>query len=82
MVNWKQLAEEAMAEGFLPGRTKHLLDDYLQKNKPELVKELGADYQDYLTVRAVRALKMQETLEDQGTEPETARELAQAELLE
>jgi hypothetical protein len=82
---WKEWAKEALANGAKPGRPwERLLDRTLRRNRPELVKQLEdqGDYQSYLLVRTDRAIEMFLKLEEEGTDPHTARELALNDLLE
>lgn len=58
-----------------------LLDQHLRENFPQLVKDMGTDYQDYLLVRVNQALDFQLDLMEQGVDPFRAKEQAMAELL-
>jgi hypothetical protein len=81
--DWKRWAAEAIEEGYLPGnRWEAWRMKYLRENQPELVKELEADgdLKEMVQVQTWRAMKLQESLEDEGTPPETAQELALANL--
>ena len=81
---WKERAAQAKAEGYLAGNAweRELARALLAAN-PRLAAELQAqgDWEAYLQVRAASAMALAETLEEQGTPPATARELAKAELL-
>ena len=78
---WKELAKQEIKAGYIPGSWQGLLDRSLQESRPELVKELGEDYQSYLIVQVAAARQAQQDLLEQGTNPQTARELAMRELL-
>lgn len=58
-----------------------LLRRAVARDRPQLAKELGAELEPYLRVRTADALTQYEQLVDQGTPPDTAREIALAELL-
>jgi hypothetical protein len=81
--NWKALAEQAKANGYLPGnQLEHSLKRHLTNVLPQLVAELEKtnDLQAYLEVKVSEAFDRMEKMEDQGTDPQTARELALADL--
>lgn len=82
MANWKRLAEEEKAAGYLPGNAWEM--DFrasLESRRPELARELGADLEAYCQVQTANAMNLAEKLEDQGTPPMVARELAMQQLM-
>ena len=80
--NWKATAAKFLKDGYQPGNAwETRLRRSLEASNPSLLKELGPDLTPYLQVRTARALAMYERLTDQGTDPETARELAMHDLL-
>jgi|GEM_PF-3646269 len=81
-VNWKAEAEKAKADGYVSGHWEILLRQSIERKNPALVKELGSDFQAYLIVQTSRAVDLYSNLIDEGTDPQTARELAMSELLE
>jgi hypothetical protein len=82
VTNWKKRAKELEKEGFVPGNPwEQLFLASLKRARPELAKELGADLPHYARVQGALAQKRYEALTEQGTPPETARELALADLL-
>lgn len=77
--NWKKLAEKAVQEGYQQGNQ---WETSLRKSlEPELMTELGPDLDSFLIARTHRAQMQFETLTEQGTDPQTAKELVQSELL-
>ena len=81
MATWKERAKAARADGHLAPRMEAMLERHLKQFFPELVKELGAELPDYLTVQAADAMEVYLRLTDEGTNPETAMELAREQLL-
>lgn len=83
MSYWKQRAEEAKQAGYQPGNAwEKQLAKHLQDLFPEKFKELKGDLEAYLQVMTASAMQRAADLEDQGTSPEVARELAMQELLQ
>lgn len=80
--NWKALAAKAVEEGYFPGSWEGMLRKSIERANPALVKELGADFPAYLIVCTARARDLNETLLEQGTPPQDARNLALQDLLE
>lgn len=81
MANWTQLAEQAVKDGYQGSSWEGLLRRALERSNPKLVAELGAEFPDYLKVKAHQAVEMYSRLTEEGTDPGTARELALDELL-
>lgn len=79
--NWKARAQKELKAGYIAGSWQGMLDRALRENRPELVKELGQDYQNYLIVMVAQARDHQQTLLQQGTNPHAARELAIQDLM-
>src|SRR5262245_37988625 len=76
---WKARAERARQEGYLAGNSwERMLERSLRRTRPSLVAELEQSHElpEYLQVMTHRAMSLAESLEDQGTPPEVARELA------
>jgi len=81
-MNWQTRSDELVKLGFPRGRPwESQLKTHLEGNFPQLVKELGKSLPAYLHTRASEASEMYETLTEQGTPPEVARELALKDLL-
>lgn len=79
---WKDRAAQALANGHHRGGPwEGMLDRALRANKPQLVKEFGKEYQDYLFVQASKAKDRFVTLVGQGDDPKAAQDLAIEELL-
>jgi hypothetical protein len=80
--SWPERAAEARAAGDLPGNGWELMPRRsLERTRPELLADLAPEVKAYLEVRTASAMDLAERLEDQGTSPEVARELAMAQLL-
>ena len=80
-MNWKQKAFQAKREGYVPGQWQRMLDRHLRQFFPELVQELGPEYQDYLVSQVYDNLLYHESLLSNRFPPESARELALESLL-
>lgn len=81
-MNWQNQANEAIKNGYQPGNSwETLLRNSLMADRPELAKEMGNDLEAYLQVMTNNAMEFEETLLDQGTPPELARELTMQQLL-
>jgi hypothetical protein len=82
--NWQRVAKQAIANGYQPGNAwETILRKSLERNRPELVKQLGNNLEHYLQAKTSRAQEMYETMvSEQGMPGEVARELAMNELLE
>ena len=80
---WKELAQAARTEGYVPGPWQALLRSHLMRLFPELVTELRSkgDLESYLQVKTWSALDYQETMIEQGTPPDLARSEALEQLL-
>jgi hypothetical protein len=81
---WKSRAEEALRSGYPEGNEwQRALHRHLLRTNPNLVAELQAsrEFHAYLVVRTNDAMNRAHQLEEQGTPPATARELALDELL-
>lgn len=81
---WRTLASQALKEGYQQGNPwERQLSKHLRRLFPALVLELNStnDLKPYLIVKTSQALDLLETLESQGADPETAKELALDELL-
>src|ERR1700731_3677544 len=82
MRTWKERANEAIKEGYVVrNQWERMLEKHLKKFFPDLVRELANDLPAYLIVQTYNAMSMANRLEDEGTDPHTARELAMADLL-
>ena len=84
MVDWKQLATEAIADGYQPGNGwETMLDQHLRQYFPDLVQELSqkGTYREYLQAQTNSSLNEYLVMTDQGMEPRTAHELALKALL-
>lgn len=80
--DWKARAAQAKKEGYLPGNPwEKMLQRHLERLFPLLVKELGPDLKPYCQTMTSEAMDLADKLENQGTDPETARELAMDRLL-
>ena len=84
MIDWIELAKQAIAAGYQrrnPWETQY--QTWLVRNRPRLVKEFSAArlLGSYVVVQVNNAMKLADRLERQGTPPETAQELALAELM-
>ena len=80
--DWQATAARLIRNGYAPGNAwENLLRRSLAASNPGLERELGPACPAYLAVRTARAKEMYERLLGQGTDPQTARELAMAELL-
>lgn len=76
-VNWKAEAAKAREQGHIPGGPwEKSLERHLQNNCPKLVKELGEDLPSFLQATTFQAGERMGELLDQGTNPESAQELA------
>lgn len=77
-VNWAAEAKRLLEAGETRrGRPwEAMLDQHLREFFPQLVKEMGRDYQDYLLVKVNEALDLQSEMMDQGADPFRAREQA------
>lgn len=83
MSYWKKQAEALKAEGITPGNGwEHKFETAIRAAKPELVKEFGAEFPYFVRVKAGEAIKHYNQLTENGTDPETARELALHDLLD
>lgn len=77
MSQWQRMAAEAIENGYQPGNSwERSLKRHLERLFPELVKELGSDLESYLQVQTHDAMDLATRLEDEGTPPQMARELA------
>jgi hypothetical protein len=82
MSTWEAKANEAIKEGYVVrNQWERMLEKHLKKFFPDLVRELANDLPAYLIVQTYDAMSMANRLEDEGTDPHTARELALADLL-
>lgn len=82
MATLNQMAKEAIAQGYPVGHAwEAVLSTYLKKNCPALVRELGSDLQDYLTVTVNQALEQTVTLTNNGMNPMEAEFVARREML-
>src|SRR5262245_8803445 len=84
MPTWKERAERARQEGYLPGNGwERMLERSLRRTRPNLVAELeqSQSLPEYLQVMTHNAMNLAERLEDQGAPPEVAREMAMQQLL-
>ena len=82
--DWKALAAEALKQGYLKNNPwERMLRRHLLRLFPELVEELQQErsLEAYLQAQTYDAMCYAERLEDQGTPPEVARELALERLL-
>jgi hypothetical protein len=81
-VTWKQRAEQARELGYPRGNGMELeYETWLKVNRPDLVKELGADLKWFIETKVSEAFDMAERLESQGTPPDISMEMARADLL-
>jgi hypothetical protein len=82
MRTWKEQAAEAVKAGYMPkNHWERMLERHLRRLFPQLVQELGDDLEAYLVVMTYDAMNLANRLEDEGTDPHTARELALEQLL-
>jgi hypothetical protein len=83
MASWKEQAQHYRDEGYQTHQWASLLDRTLRQSRPDLVKELekSGEYRDYLTAKSGMATDMVFRLEEQGTDLQTAKDLALADLL-
>lgn len=80
MATWQELA--AALVDYHPGNQwERMLERHLRQFFPELVSELASNLPAYLSVQTASAMDLAERLEDQGTPPDAARELALSQLL-
>ncbi len=81
-MTWKRWAAEAVKSGYQVGNLwEREFRRHLERHRPDLAKELGKELEAYCQVMTARAMASAEKLEDQGTPPQMARELARQELL-
>jgi hypothetical protein len=80
---WKEAADRARRLGYVVGTWQALLERSLERSRPEVLAQLKQDghLADFLMAEAASALDLQSKLEEDGTPPETARELALDQLL-
>lgn len=82
MSYWAEKAQRERAKGYRPGNHwERQLRKHLTEIFPALVKELGKDFENYLQSITADVMELYQTMLDQGTDPQAARELAMAELL-
>ena len=82
MKTWRQKADEAVNQGYMPGNAwERELGRHLESLFPQLVKELGKDLEAYCQVQTWEAMELADRLENQGTPPDVARDLAREQLL-
>lgn len=80
---WKEKATAARKAGYTPkGNWERTLRKHLNLCFPALVKELGPELDDYLQATVWEAMEAEERLLDKGTDPQVARELVMADLLQ
>lgn len=76
--NWPELAGQALKAGYLPGNQ---WETFLRKATPlKLQAELGANLEPYLQARTHQAQLQYIQMTEQGTPPQTARELVLSDL--
>lgn len=84
-MDWKSAANEAIKQGYPKGNPwERAFHKHLLQNSPALAQEFQAErcLEAFLVVRTSEAMDRANQLEAQGTDPQIARELALAELLE
>lgn len=80
-MTWKAAAAAAEEAGYLAGNDlEKSLERHLRRLFPDLVTELGADLTPYLEVQVHLAHERMYRMEDQGMDPQAAREMALADL--
>lgn len=80
-INWKASAQRAQAEGYLPGNH---WEQMLRRGMNDSLKvelQRTGDLEAYLQTRTHRAMEEYDRLLEEGTPPQTARELALEDLL-
>ena len=81
---WGQRARQAVQEGYRPGNPwEKSLQRHLEQNFLDQVRELrrSGELKAYLQVMTWAAMQLAESLEERGTPPDVARELALDQLL-
>ena len=84
-MDWKSRAEAALAAGYVRRTHGAMFHVHLLRNYPDLVREFQVKRRclaHYIIVRTNNAMNRADQLEREGTPPETAKELALAELLQ